>query len=81
MNEDISSRDDVRSPVRSDVGEADKLDDAVQRSLSNKWNAAPSQIVEGIPKIIFREIVKRLTQANGLTSQTPWALKLQSSYL
>ena len=26
MNKDISSRDDVRSTVRSDVGEADKLD-------------------------------------------------------
>ena len=42
MNEDISSRDDVRSTVQSDVGEADKLDAAVQRSLSNEWNAAPS---------------------------------------
>ena len=30
MNEDISSRDDVRSTVRSDVGEADKLDATVQ---------------------------------------------------
>ena len=32
MNEDISSRYDVRSTVRSDVGEADKLDAAVQQS-------------------------------------------------
>ena len=30
MNKDISSRDDVRSTVRSDVGEGDKLDAAVQ---------------------------------------------------
>ena len=29
MNKDILSRDDVRSNVRSDVGEADKLDAAV----------------------------------------------------
>ena len=29
MNEDISSRNDVRSTVRSDVSEADKLDTAV----------------------------------------------------
>ena len=36
INEDISSRNDVRSTVRSDVSEADKLDTAVQRSLSNK---------------------------------------------
>ena len=42
MNKDISSRDDVRSTVLSDVGEADKLDAAVQRSSSDKWNAAPS---------------------------------------
>ena len=40
MNEDILSRKDVRSTVRSDIGEADKLDASVQRSLSNKWNAA-----------------------------------------
>ena len=42
MNEGISSRYGVRSTVRSDVGEADKLDATVQRSLSNEWNAAPS---------------------------------------
>ena len=36
MNEDISSRDDVRSTVRSDIGKSDKLDTAVQRSLSNE---------------------------------------------
>ena len=42
MNEDISSRDNARSNVRSDVGEADKLDAAVQRSSSDEWNAAPS---------------------------------------
>ena len=49
MNEDISSRDDVRSTVRSDVEEADKLDAAVQRSSSNEWNAASPRIVEGSP--------------------------------
>ena len=42
MNEDISSRNDVRSTVQSDVGEANKLGTAVQQSSSNKWNAAPS---------------------------------------
>ena len=41
MNADISSRDDVRSTVQSYVGEADKLDAAVQQSSSDKWNAAP----------------------------------------
>ena len=34
MNEYISSRNDVRSTVRNNVGEADKLDTAVQRSSS-----------------------------------------------
>ena len=41
MNKDISSKEDVRSTVRSDVGKADKLDAAVQRSSSDEWNAAP----------------------------------------
>ena len=40
--EDISSRNDVRSPVRSDVGKADKLDTAVQQYSPEQWNAAPS---------------------------------------
>ena len=42
MNEDISSRYDVRSTVRNDVGEADKLDAAVQISLSDEWNTSSS---------------------------------------
>ena len=58
INKDISSRDDVRSTVQSDVGEADKLDTAVQQSLSDKWNVAPSQIVEVSMKSIFPEIVE-----------------------
>ena len=72
MNEDISSRDDVRSTVRSDVGEADKMDTAIQKSSSNKWNAAPSQIVEDSLKSIFPEIVEksdsseRMNLANSL---------------
>ena len=36
MNEDISSRDNVRGTVRSDVDKADKLDTAVQRYLFNE---------------------------------------------
>ena len=77
MNKDILSRDDVRSTVRSDAGEADKLDNAVQRSLSDKWNAAPSGIVEGSPKSSFPEIVeksdssKRMNLTNYLGVQTP----------
>ena len=77
MNEDISSRKDVQSTIQSDVGEADKVDTAVQQYLSDKWNAAPLQIVEGSPKSIFREIVEksdlseRMNLANSLSVQTP----------
>ena len=44
MNEDISSRDDVRSTVQSDVGKASKLDAAVQRSSTDEWNTASLRI-------------------------------------
>ena len=83
MNEDISSRNDVRSTVQSDVGEADKPDTSIQRSLSDKWNAASSRIVEGSPKIIFREIVKKsdssewMNLANSLGVQTPELILLR----
>ena len=43
-NKDIWSRDDVLSSVRSDVGEADKLDTAIQRSSTDKRNKASSRI-------------------------------------
>ena len=36
MNEDISSKDDVRSTVQNDVGEADKLDTTVQKSSTDE---------------------------------------------
>ena len=71
------SRDDVRSNVQSDVVEADKLDAAVQRSLSDEWNTESSRIVEGSPKIIFCEIVEKsdlseqMNLTNSLGVQTP----------
>ena len=77
MNEDISIGDDVRSTLRSDVGETDKLDTAVQQSSSDKWNAAPSRIVEGSLKIIFPEIIEEsnssewMNLTNSLGIQTP----------
>ena len=77
MNEDISSRNDVRSTVRSNVGEAKKLDTAVQKSSSDKWNTAVSRIVEGSPKGISPEIVEKsnlseqTNLANSLGVQTP----------
>ena len=53
MNGGISSRDNVRSTVRNDVGEADKLDAAVQRSSTHEWNTESSRILEGSPESIF----------------------------
>ena len=77
MNKDILSGDDVLSTIRSDVGKADKLDTAVQRSSTDKRNTEPSQIEEGSPKSIFPEIVEyfnsveRANLANSLGVQTP----------
>ena len=77
MNKDISSRDDVRSTVQNDVGEADKLDATVERSLADEWNTESSQIEEGTPESIFRKVVKqldsseRMNLANSLSVQTP----------
>ena len=42
MKKYIWSRDDALSNVRSDVGELDKLNTAVQQSSTNKKNMAPS---------------------------------------
>ena len=74
---DISSRDDVLSAVWSDIGKADKLDTAAQRSSTNKRNTSPSQIKEGSPKSIFTEIVeesnskKQMNLANSLGVHNP----------
>ena len=43
VNKNIWSGDDAFS-VRSDVGEIDKLDTSVQRSLNDESNRAPSRI-------------------------------------
>ena len=59
MNEYISSRDDILSTVQSDVGKADKLDAAVQRSSSDEWNTAFLRIVEGSTKSIFTRELDR----------------------
>ena len=77
MNEDISNRDDVRSTVRNDVDEADKLDAAIQQYSTDEWNTASSQIVEGSPESIFRKVVKnsdsseQMNIANSLSVHTP----------
>ena len=63
MNEDISSRDDVRSTVRNDVGKADKLDAVVQRSLNDEWNMASSRIEERSPESIFCKFFEQLNRS------------------
>ena len=76
INKDIWSTDDALS-VRSDVGELDKLDTAVQQSSADERNTAPSQIEEGSLKSILPEISKepnsseRMNLANSLGIQTP----------
>ena len=76
-NKDISSRDVVLSTVRSDVGEADKMDTAIQQSSTDKSNTSPSRIEEGSPKSIFLEIAEesnlreQMNLANSLGVQTP----------
>ena len=77
MNEDISSIYDVRSTVRNDVGEADKLDATVERSSTDEWKTASSQSIGGTPESIFRKVVKKLDSsermnlAKSLSVQTP----------
>ena len=77
MDKNISSRDDVRSTVQNDVGEADKLDATVERSSTDEWNTESSRIEESTPEIIFRKVVKQLESseqmnlANSLSVQTP----------
>ena len=69
MNKEIWGGDDNFS-VRSDVGEANKLDTAVQRYSTNERNTASSQIEEEILESIFPKIIeesnssKRMNLAN-----------------
>ena len=70
MNEDISSRDDVQSTVRSDVGEADKLEATVERSWTDEWNTASSRIVEGSPKSILRKVIEKSDSSKQMNLAT-----------
>ena len=71
MNQDISSRDDVQSTVRNDVGEEDKLDATVEGSLADEWNTASSLIEESTLKIIFRKVIKQLDSSDWMNLATP----------
>ena len=72
MHEDIYGRDDVRSTVRNDVREADKLDTTVDGPTTDERNTASSRIEECTPKSIFRKEIKKIDSSSrmNLTSQT-----------
>ena len=60
MHEDISSRYDIRSTFRNDVGEADKLNTTIDGSSTDKWNKSSSLSEESTLKSIFRKGIKKL---------------------
>ena len=68
---------DVALSVRSDVGELDKLDTAVQRYSTDESNTASSKIEEGSLESICPKIVEeshlneRVNLANSVIVQTP----------
>ena len=76
VNETIWSVND-NFIVRSDVGEADKLDTVVQRSLTNERNTESLQIEEESLESIFSKIVEesnlseRMNLANSLGIDIP----------
>ena len=77
MHKDISGRDNVRSNVRNDVREADKLDTTVDGSPTDERNTASSRILECTPKSIFRKGIKefhsssQMNLANSVPGKTP----------
>ena len=85
INEDTSSRDDIRSTIRNDVGEADKLDAAVQRSSTNERNTESLRIEESTPESIFHKVVKQfdlseqINLANSLIVQTIYTNLIERS--
>ena len=76
MNKKIWSVDDNFS-VRTDVGEANKLDTSVRRSSTNERNTASSRIEEESLEIIFYKIVeesnlsKRMNLTKSASIETP----------
>ena len=76
VNKEIWSRDDNFS-VRSDVGEVDKLETAVQISSTDKRNTTSSRIEGGSLESIFPKIIKesnsseRMNLTNSLFVHTP----------
>ena len=80
VNEDISSRVDVQSTVRNDVGEADKLDASVQISSTDECNTASSRIVEGSPESIFSKVVEKSDSSERMKPANSLSLGLQIPY-
>ena len=86
VNKHIWSGDDNFS-VRSDVGEADKLDTAVQQSSTNERNTESSRIEEESLESIFPKIIKesksieRMNLANSLSIKTPKLVSFGHPYM
>ena len=64
MHGDISGRDYVRSTVRNDVREADKIGTTVDGPMTDERNTASSRIEECTPKSIFRKEIKKLDSSS-----------------
>ena len=65
MHEYISGRDNVRSNVRNDVSEVDKLNTIVDGPTTDERNTASSQIEDVLRKLSSAKKSKSLTRAVG----------------
>ena len=75
MHKDISGRDNVRSTVRNDAREADKLDTTVDGPTTDEWKTASSRIVECTPKSIFRKEIKKLDSSSRMNLRNSMRVK------
>ena len=66
MHEDIFGRDNVRSTIRNDVREADKLDTTVDGPTTDEQNTASLRIEECTPKCIFLKSTKKLDSSDRM---------------
>ena len=76
VNKKIWSGDDNVS-VRSDVGKADKLDTAVQRSSTDERNTASSRIEEESLESIFPKIIKELNSSKRINLAKSLSIETQ----
>ena len=65
MNEDISSKDDILSTVRSDIGEVEKLPLPFSNLLLMKGIRHLRELKKVVQKVSSQKLSKSLTVANG----------------